>query len=141
MKAAVKPTGGGWSVLECAEHVATAERVLFLLLKTKSEATDEEMSRERETALYERGKEATRKFEAPEATLPTGRYATLSDAVGAFLDARARTVAWLEKSGLDLRRRAVPHPLIGQVSAYELVLIMAAHPARHARQIVAARGR
>jgi hypothetical protein len=139
-QAAAKPAGGGWSALECAEHVAIGEKVLFRLLKTRSAAVEEELSREREAVLYERGASRGRKFEAPELVRPTGRYATLGEAVVAFLGARERTVEWLGKCDFDLRRRTVEHPLAGQVSAYEFILIMAAHPARHARQIQEGRG-
>jgi hypothetical protein len=138
--AAVKPAGGGWSALECVEHVAAAETLLLRRLKTQSVAVQEELSRDREAALYARLTSRDRKVEAPEFVRPTGRYTNLGEAVGAFLDARERTVAWLEKCDFDLRLRAVEHPLLGKASAFEFVLIMAAHPARHARQILEGRG-
>jgi hypothetical protein len=139
-QAGVKPAGGGWSVLEIVEHVAIGEKMLLRLLKTRSVAVEEELSRERETRLYERLATRGKKVEAPDFVRPTGRYATLGEAIGAFLDARERTVKWLESCDVDLRRRAVEHPLMGKVSAYEFILIMAAHPARHARQIQEGRG-
>src|ERR1035437_6044472 len=94
----------------------------------------------RDPALSARLAARGRKVEAPDFSHPKGRYTTLGEAVGAFLDARERTVEWLEKCGFDLRRRAVEHPLLGQASAYEFILIMAAHPARHAHQIQEGRG-
>jgi hypothetical protein len=126
-QAAAKPAGGGWSVLEIVEHVAIGEKMLRRLLKTRSVAVEEELSR-------------GRKVESPEFVRPTGRYASLGEAVVAFLDARERTLEWLGKCDFDLRRRKVEHPLAGTVSAYEFILIMAAHPARHARQIQEGRG-
>jgi hypothetical protein len=139
-QAAAKPAGGGWSVLENAEHVAIAEKMLLRALKTRSVPVEQELSREREAVLYERLAARGRKVEAPEFVRPSGRYATLGEAVEAFLGARERTVEWLGKCDFDLRRRTVEHPLAGQVSAYEFILIMAAHPARHARQIQEGRG-
>ena len=139
-QAAAQPPGGGWSVLENAEHVAIAEKMLLRLLKTRSVAVEEELSREREAVLYERLAARGRKVEAPKFVRPSGRYATLGEAVEAFLSAREHSVKWLESCDFDLRRRTVEHPLAGQVSAYELILIMAAHPARHARQIQEGRG-
>jgi hypothetical protein len=139
--AAVKPADGGWSALENVEHVAIVETLSLRRLTTKSVAVDEELSRDREAGLYARLAARGRKVEAPEFALPKGRYATLGEAVVAFLDAREHTVRWLESCGFDLRRRSVEHPLMGQVSAYEFLLIMAAHPARHARQIQEGRSR
>jgi hypothetical protein len=140
-QAAVKPAGGGWSALENVEHIATVETLGLRRLTTKSVAVPEEMSRKREAVLYERLAARGKKVEAPEFSLPKGRYATLGEAVGDFLDARERIVKWLESCDFDLRRRAVEHPLAGTVSAYEFILIMSAHPARHARQIQEGRGR
>jgi len=139
-QAVVKPAGGGWSALECAEHVAIVEAMLLRRVKTQSVAVEEELSREREAVLYARLARRDRKVEAPDFVRPTGRYTTLGEAVGAFLDARERTVEWLENCDFDLRRRAVEHPLLGPASAYEFILIMAAHPARHAHQIQEGRG-
>jgi hypothetical protein len=140
-QAAVKPEGGGWSVLDCLEHVAIVETLSLRRLTTQSVELPQEASREREPVLYARIATRNGKVEAPELVQPKGRYTTISDAVGAFLDARARTLKWLENCDFDLRRRSVEHPALGAVSAFEFVIIMAAHTARHARQIQEVRGR
>jgi hypothetical protein len=135
-QAAAKPSTGGWSALECAEHVAIVETLLLRRLKTQSAAVEEELSRELAAALHARlAALRDRKVEAPELAHPRGRYSTLGEAAGAFLDARERTVKWLDRCDFDLHRRSVEHPLLGPAPAYEFILIMAAHPARHARQI------
>lgn len=140
-QAAVKPASGGWSAVECVEHIATAETRMLRRLTTQSVAVEEELSREREPVLYARLAARGQKFEAPEPVHPKGRYPTLSEAVGAFLDAREHTVKWLESCEIDLRRHTLEHPALGPASAYEYILIMAAHAARHARQIQQGRGR
>jgi hypothetical protein len=139
-QASVKPAGGGWSALECVEHIATVEALSLRRLTTQSVEVPQELSREREPVLYERIATRNRKVEAPQIAHPKGRYTTVGEAVGAFLDARGRTVKWLQKCDFDLRRRVVEHPALGPASTYEFILIMAAHPARHARQIQEARG-
>lgn len=139
-QAATKAAGGGWSALECVEHVAAVETLALRRLATQSAAIQEEWSRQREPVLYELVATRSQKLNAPEFVRPTGRYPTLGDAVGAFLDAREHTLRWVEKCDFDLRRRTVEHPTFGPVSAYEFILIIAAHPARHARQIQEGRG-
>jgi hypothetical protein len=138
-QAAVKPAGGGWSVLDCLEHVAIVETLSLRRLSSQSVDLPQEASREREAVLYTRIASRNGRVEAPELVHPKGRYTTISEAVGAFLDARERTIRWLENCDFDLRRRAVEHPALGAASAYEFVLIMAGHTARHARQIQEAR--
>ena len=74
---------------------------------------------------------------APPESQPKGRYATLQEAVAAFDATRAETVLFLEQFGGDLRCWATDHPLFpGPVSCQETVIMMAAHPGRHAEQIV-----
>ena len=135
-QAAVHPAGGGWSALECLEHVAAVETVLLRRLQTQSSDVAEELSREREPELYARISTRSPKLQAPEMVYPKGRFTTVGEAVGAFLDTRERTLEWLAKCDFDLRRRVVNHPAVGPASAYEFVLIMAGHPARHAAQIL-----
>jgi len=134
-QAAVRPADGGWTALECLEHVATVETLLLRRLQTQTSELAEELGREREPELYARISTRSHKLQAPELVHPKGRFTTVGDAVGAFLDARERTLQWLARCDFDLRRRAVEHPALGPASAYEFVLIMAAHPARHAAQI------
>lgn len=134
-QAAARPADGGWSPLECIEHVATVETLLLRRLQTQSVEVPEELGREREPMLYARISTRGEKIPAPEMVHPKGRFATIDDAVGAFLEAREHTLLWLSRCDFDMRRRAVDHPALGPSSAYEFVLIIAAHPARHAAQI------
>ena len=134
-EAAAKPADGGWSALENVEHVAITEKLMLRRLAMQPVALVQEMSREREAVLYARISTRGRKVEAPESAQPKGRYATVGDAVAAFLRTRERTLQWLEKCQFDLRSHAVEHPAVGPATVYEFLLIMAAHPARHAHQI------
>src|ERR1017187_3147999 len=88
-QAGVKPASGDWAVLEIVEHVAMGERMLWRLLKAGPVAVEEEMSRNREAVLYERLAARGKKVEAPEFVRPTGRYASLGEAVVAFLDRKS----------------------------------------------------
>jgi uncharacterized damage-inducible protein DinB len=84
-QAAVKPAGGGWSALECVEHIATVEALSLRRLTTQSVEVPQELSREREPVLYARIATRRQKVEAPEIAHPKGRYTTVGEAVGAFL--------------------------------------------------------
>ncbi len=134
-EAAAKPVGGGWSALENVEHVAITEKLMLRRLAMKPVALVHQMSREREAVLYSRISTRGRKVEAPESVQPKGSYATLAEAVAAFLRTRERTLQWLETCQFDLRSHAMEHPAVGPATAFEYILIMAAHAARHAHQI------
>ena len=108
-QAALRPADGGWTPLEILEHVATVETLLLRRLQTQSSDIAEELGREREPELYARISTRSHKIQAPELVHPKGRFTTVGDAVGAFLDARERTLQWLARCDFDLRRRAVEH--------------------------------
>ena len=134
-QAAVKPSDGGWSILECAEHVAIAERNLLHRLVSTSTPLTAGPQRNLEAIILARGADRTRKFDAPQPARPTGRFATLDEARAAFQKERAQAIAWLEACAVDLRLRSVEHPAFGPVTGYEMVLFAAMHPVRHALQI------
>ncbi len=90
---------------------------------------------ELEQAILAKGASRSRKFEAPEAARPKGRYATLQDAIAEFERVRGRTIAFVETYTDDLRARMTMHPLRGQVTCYECLLMVIMHPIRHSAQI------
>lgn len=131
-----KPADGGWSILECAEHVAISERYLLSRLTgaTRAEAALE--NRVREARIPERGLDRSRRVECPEGGLPVGRFGNLREAIGDFDAARAETVRFVEEFEDDPRYWVTDHPVIpGPVNVVEILLTMAVHPARHAKQI------
>ncbi len=131
-----KPAGGGWSILECVEHLALAEEYLLSRLQAAKRADRAHENRVREARIMERAADRTRRVEAPAMSHPHGRIESLTEALKRFDSARAQTVRFLEGFDGDLRCWITDHPLIpGPVNCYEILLMMAAHPARHAQQI------
>ena len=131
-----KPASGGWSILECVEHVAVAERFLLSRLTGASRSEQPPENRARETWLAARAADRSRPIESPEAGRPAGRFESLSEALRDFDRARAETVRFVEKFADQMRFRLTDHPLIpGPVNCMEILLLVTAHPARHAKQI------
>ncbi len=123
-----------WSILQCVEHVAVTEDSLFGRLVAATEG-EPMVNLKREAAIRARGADRSKRIPAPASVEPTGRFATLTDALMNFHNARARTIQFLENNVADLRSQITTHPLIGTVNCYETLLMMAAHPKRHADQI------
>src|ERR1039458_6193520 len=113
-QAAAKPVTG-WSILECAEHVAIAEENLFRRLMEQSTPTDREMSCQREALIVARAADRGRQAPAPEVPLPHARFAPLADAVESSCRSRAQTIAYLYSSQDDLRNITMDPPTIGAV--------------------------
>jgi hypothetical protein len=59
----------------------------------------------------------------------------VTGALEAFLASRQRTVEFVESCQEDLRAKLTTHPIIGPVNCYEMLLMIAVHPHRHAQQI------
>ena len=124
-----------WSVLDCAEHVANVEHRILRTLQNAPAIAAAPADPRRESMIYERVGARAGAAPAPELVLPTGRYATLAEAVDAFVDRRNRAIDFLGKYKGDLRAIGAIHPLLGPCNGYEYALIMAAHSIRHAGQV------
>ena len=132
--AATSPASGRWSVLECVEHVTVSEDFLLTGISIGlSQAERWEapvIDPKREAAILARGADRTTPRISPEVGRPTGRFATLAEAVESFLTVRERTVRFVETCDEDLRSQ-----LIGTINCHEALLLIAVHPRRHASQI------
>jgi uncharacterized damage-inducible protein DinB len=134
---ASRKPASGWSVLDCVEHCAGAERGMLRMIsesRAMAAAAGEDRTAQ-EASILVQGVNRERKLEAPEAARPTGRYATLAAAASKFTEARERTIAYVEQCQDDMRGRMVQHPVGGLISARECLLVMMQHPRRHAAQI------
>ncbi len=132
-QAAQSPEPGCWSVLECVEHMATAEgRSLRRLADTPHPETPVSAREERlEAALADR----SRPSPAPEAVRPASRYATLAQAMGAFNLARQNTIRLAQERAAELHLMAMQHPLLGVLNGHDTLAAMIGHSRRHAAQI------
>jgi hypothetical protein len=130
----VKISESNWSILHCAEHVATAERQMLTMWNKLAAAG--KGSPEKDKAVPENALNREKKNTAPERSRPNGRYTELSVAIADFRTNRANSVAALRGLTLEgLRGKVVQHPLAGEIDGYQLFRLMAAHAERHAAQI------
>lgn len=133
-----KPAADRWSVAEVVEHLALIEDILAQNIfgnigKSPAPSADRD-PKQVDAMLLTKIPDRSTKFQAPPAAVPTGRW-TPADALDHFLAGRAQTVA-LFKSTPDLREHVINHPVFGQLDGYEWVLAVAAHSARHTKQIL-----
>jgi hypothetical protein len=136
-----KPPSGGWSILECVEHVVRAEQYLLTRLRaaTLSPEPFEKWQRADKIAAF--AADRTRRIEAPLEAHPHHHYRGVQEALAAFDGARAEVERSVEDSTGDLNCWITDHPLIsGPVTCREILIMIAAHPGRHAKQILEVRG-
>jgi hypothetical protein len=129
------PAPGRWSVLECVEHVAVSEDYLFGQIATSHVLEVPMINKQRESLIMAVGLDRVPKIQSPDVGKPAQRFSTLAQAVEHFQATRKRTLLFVETCTEDLRSKITWHPIIGTVNCYETLLMIAAHPHRHAKQI------
>jgi len=137
-----KPSPESWSVLECVAHVTLTERALMSRLKEAKDGGHSHEDRAREEKFEGLALNRSRRIEAPPPVRPDCNSKTLAQAVEDFNATRRDTVRFVQEFGGDLRSWLTVHPLITRpVNCYEMLLLIALHPARHAQQIAEIRER
>jgi uncharacterized damage-inducible protein DinB len=125
-----------WSVLDTVEHLTAAETLMLKLVTTERgpRAAD---AANREQVFLQVVADRSRKMQAPESGRPRGRFANLAEAEAQFKATRDGVIQFVEQNTEDLRATEVthPHPAAGKVSTYEMMIIIARHAERHAKQI------
>lgn len=129
------PAPGKWTILDCIEHLAVSEDYLFSQIAGATASETSAIPPQREALIAERALDRTRRFESPEELRPAGRFPTLAASLEHFLASRDRTVRFVEGNRENLRSRVTAHPLVGPATCYEMLLMLALHPLRHAEQI------
>lgn len=129
------PGPGKWSILECVEHLVVSEDYLLGQIAASKESESPMINPEREALIVTRGLDRSRKIQAPDVGKPAGRFSTLAEGIENFRAIRRRTVQFAETCQEDLRCKITSHPIIGKVNCYEMLLMIAVHPHRHAKQI------
>jgi hypothetical protein len=132
-----KPAPDRWSVAECVEHLAIGEDLLHAILGRLAQAppppADYDAARVDAMLLRDVPDRST-KYQAPEPAQPTGKV-TPAAALEHFLASRQETVNLLRNTP-DLRAHAIKHIVFGSLDGYEWIIAVAAHSARHTKQIL-----
>lgn len=135
-----KPAPDRWSIAEVAEHIAVSEGTILQLVTDqimKSPKTPADPGRPTDATIIEVITDRSAKAQAPEMLKPTSRWATRPALTKDFEAARTRTIDYVKTTHDDLRGHAAPHPhpALKTIDAYQWVLLLAAHSARHTAQI------
>ena len=134
-----KSSNDKWSIKECMQHIALAEKGLWSVadgaLKLPANAvrrseikiTDEEISKV--------GNDRTAKQQAPESLKPgNAKWKSAKEITESFKEDRAALIKYVKTTTLDVRNH-VTDLAVGPVDAYQVMLLIAAHSDRHIQQI------
>lgn len=133
-----KPAADVWSVQECAEHIILAEDYIFTgmqkTLETPAVPRLATATSEDDRKLVAQIEDRSVKAKAPEPIVPTGKFPTPESAAQEFKTRRDKTIAYVETTQDPLRVHSAEGPT-GTADAYQFLLLLAAHSARHTAQI------
>jgi hypothetical protein len=135
-----KPAPDRWSVAEVSEHIAVSESTIFGMVQSKVMTSPADPSKRAEVAgkdelILTKVPDRSRKAQAPEILKPANRWATREELTKAFEDSRKATMDYVRTTNDDLRDHFGPHPLLGELDAYQWILLISAHCERHTKQI------
>jgi hypothetical protein len=134
-----KPGPDRWSVAEVTEHIATAEGFLRGMIVEKVMTAPPRPDGDDVTAIDELVLTAvpdrTQHRQAPEPLKPANQYGSPQASLKQFIESRGVTEDFLRTHD-DLRAHAIDGPLGKKLDAYEWVLFIGAHSARHTKQIL-----
>lgn len=136
-----KPSAGGWSIAEVAEHIALSESTIMSMvrdriLKSPADPAVAARTKGNDAALMANIRDRSTKAQAPEMLKPANKWATREALTAAFKDARDKNIAWVRETQDDLRLHAAPHPAFKELDGYQWVLLLSGHTERHTMQIL-----
>lgn len=140
-----KPDANTWSIAECAEHIALTEDALFELVTNQilhSPAAPEKKAevKDKDERVLKVIADRSHKAKAPERLVPTHRWSTEQALIEHFKQSRDHTIAYVQTTQDDLRSHFLAHPAVGELDAYQWLLLAAAHTQRHTAQINEVKG-
>jgi hypothetical protein len=133
-----RPAPEKWSIAEVAEHVALSEQFIFQAVEgaLKSPAREKmadpgKMDEKVLAGVSDRSVKA----KAPEPLRPQNKFKSSADAIAAFQSLRDTHIKYLSVTQDALREHFRKNSGLGDLDAYQWLLLMSAHTERHVAQI------
>ncbi|ASZ14394.1 DinB family protein [Chitinophaga pendula] len=133
-----KPDSSRWSVAECLEHIILVEKGIFgmeqQLVKQTPNPEKRKDIKTKDEDLIKGVTDRSHKAKAPEFAQPKHTYATTAAAIDAFNTQRDQLIEYVKTNNDDLRNHVMDSPA-GTLDAYQFLLLISSHSARHTKQI------
>lgn len=136
-----KPAPGRWCAAEVLEHLAIVAGSAEQQVKNMADAPAPPADRDAkaiDARILAAVPDRSTKLRAPNAILPTGRRAPVESQQELFAHCRDLR-SWLDSAD-HLRGHVIPNEFLGPLDGYQWILLVAAHNARHTKQILELKG-
>ena len=131
------PIDGGWSIMNCLEHIATTEPAIIGGIKKliiKNEVLLNKNLVANDGLVITNVTDRTNKSKTPEPFEPINQWSSLNEVMKVIKNNRASTIKLLKETDADLRH-LIGKYAYGDIDAYQLFIVNAAHGYRHTMQI------
>jgi len=135
-----KPAPQVWSIAQIADHVVVSEAELFDALRKTILASPAQPGKRgslkaKDEQVLKVFPDRSQKRKAPANLEPAGKWATQSAAVSEFKKLRDAHIAYVDQTQDDLRAHFTENRVVGEIDAYQWMLLISAHTERHVLQI------
>lgn len=133
--AVTRPSPDGWSPLEILEHLTVVERGAHKAIAAAAGQGPSDRRTRDLDALVAGAATYPEPIRSPEMALPTGRYATIAQALQIFRERRTATLDLARTLDVDWDAHHFAHPRFGPLDVGQWFLLAATHGDRHVLQI------
>lgn len=133
-----KPSPESWSIAECVEHLAISESLIFSFvqssLKTEADPSKREEVKMTDDQIIQLITDRSSKIKTGEEFEPKNNFGSYQGSLDEFINRRKNNLKYLKTTRDDLRNHYFDFPF-GKADTYQVILFMAGHSVRHAKQI------
>lgn len=133
-----KPSEDSWSVADCIEHIAISEDMIMNMIKKSTEKMspkeDIEQVKMGNDELLQIITDRGHKVKTQKPFEPTNSFGSCEETVKAFKERRENNIDYVKDTDKNLHAYVLDFPF-GKIDAYQGILFMSGHTARHTAQI------
>ncbi len=135
-----KPAPDAWSIAQIADHVVVSEGELFDVIQKKIMTSPAQPAKRGSTKAKDEQvlkvmPDRSQKRKAPDFLAPVGKWPSQSAAAAEFRKRRDANIHYIDTTQDDLRAHFAEHRVVGEIDAYQWLLVISAHTERHVLQI------
>lgn len=128
-------TGINWSISEITEHLCISDKSAYIALIKQNTVDENELKNTFQERIVYLHANDNIKLEAPDAAKPTGKFASVQDAVQEFNKNRQRIEQFTQSTNLDEFATGFKHPRLGYLKRFEWLQFITWHSNHHLKQI------
>lgn len=133
-----KASPESWSIAECIEHLAISESLIFSFvensLKTEADPSKRKEVKMTDEQIIQLITDRSSKVKTREEFEPKNNFGSYQGSLDEFTNRRKNNLKYVKTTKDNLRNHYFDFPF-GKADAYQVILFMAAHSVRHAKQI------